>query len=132
MKLIAAIVATCLTWTVAGAAEPGGGPTDPQIAAIVVTANQVDIDAGKLAMSKAQSDDVKAFAQLMITDHTAVNKAATGALLLGRPYLALYQPKVGKAKAFASIGALHVPFDEVQIESIRSPCQAFVCFSDMT
>jgi putative membrane protein len=77
MKLIAAIVATCLTWTVAGAAEPGGGPTDPQIAAIVVTANQVDIDAGKLAMSKAQSADVKAFAQLMITDHTAVNKAAT-------------------------------------------------------
>jgi putative membrane protein len=54
-----------------------GGPTDPQIAAIVVTANQVDIDAGKLAKSKAQSKDVKAFAQQMITDHTAVNKSAT-------------------------------------------------------
>jgi putative membrane protein len=64
-----------LTATVAGA--QGSGPTDPQIAAIVVTANQVDIDAGKLAKSKAQSSDVKSFAQLMITDHTGVNKSAT-------------------------------------------------------
>lgn len=53
------------------------GPTDPQIAAIVVTANQVDIDAGKLAESKAHSADVKAFGRQMITDHTAVNKSAT-------------------------------------------------------
>jgi putative membrane protein len=43
----------------------------------VVTANQVDIDAGKLAKSKAQSKDVKEFAQLMITDHSGVNKSAT-------------------------------------------------------
>jgi len=52
------------------------GPTDPQIAAIVVTANQVDIDAGKLAVSKSHSKDVKEFAQLMITDHSGVNKSA--------------------------------------------------------
>jgi putative membrane protein len=52
-------------------------PTDAQIAAIVVTANQVDIDAGKLALSKSASKDVKTFAQLMVTDHTGVNKAAT-------------------------------------------------------
>lgn len=52
------------------------GPTDPQIAAIVVTANQVDIDAGKLAESKTQSADVKAFAQRMVTDHSGVNRAA--------------------------------------------------------
>jgi putative membrane protein len=53
------------------------GPTDPQIAAIVVTANQVDIDAGKLAKSKSKSKEVKDFAQLMVTDHTGVNKSAT-------------------------------------------------------
>ena len=53
------------------------GPTDPQIADIVVTANQVDIDAGKLAKSMTQNADVKAFAQQMIADHTGVNKAAT-------------------------------------------------------
>lgn len=52
-------------------------PNDAQIAAIVVTANQVDIDAGKLAQSKSASKEVKAFAQLMVTDHTGVNKAAT-------------------------------------------------------
>jgi putative membrane protein len=52
------------------------GPTDPQIAAIVVVANQVDIDAGKLAKGKTHNKDVKAFAQQMITDHTAVNKQA--------------------------------------------------------
>jgi putative membrane protein len=52
------------------------GPTDPQIAAIVVTANQVDIDAGKLAESKTKSADVKAFAQRMVTDRSGVNQAA--------------------------------------------------------
>jgi putative membrane protein len=50
---------------------------DAQIASIVVTANQVDIDAGKLATSKATTEDIKAFARLMVTDHTAVNKSAT-------------------------------------------------------
>ena len=50
---------------------------DAQIASIVVTANQVDIDAGKLAESRATNDEVKAFARLMVTDHSAVNKSAT-------------------------------------------------------
>lgn len=53
------------------------GVNDAQIAAIVVTANQVDIDAGKLAESKASSADVKAFGKQMVTDHTGVNKSAT-------------------------------------------------------
>ena len=56
-----------------------GKPSDPQIAHIVVTANQIDIDAGKLAKSKSKRKDVQEFAQRMITDHTAVNKQA-GAL----------------------------------------------------
>ena len=50
--------------------------TDAQIASIVVTANQVDIDAGKLAASTSKSADVKKFAQLMVTDHTGVNQQA--------------------------------------------------------
>ena len=54
-----------------------GGPSDPQIAAIVVTANQVDIDAGKLAQSKGQSKAVKDFGKMMVTDHTGVNKQAS-------------------------------------------------------
>lgn len=50
---------------------------DAQIAAIVVTANQVDIDAGNLAATSASNADVKAFGQQMVTDHTGVNKSAT-------------------------------------------------------
>jgi putative membrane protein len=56
-----------------------GKPSDPQIAHIVVTANQIDIDAGKLAKSHTKNKEVQAFAQQMITDHSAVNKQA-GAL----------------------------------------------------
>ena len=55
----------------------GAGPSDPQIAHIVVTANQVDIDAGKLAKSRSKSRDVRQFAQQMITDHGGVNQQAT-------------------------------------------------------
>lgn len=50
--------------------------TDPQIAAIVVAANSVDIEAGKLAQSKTKNEKVKQFAETMINDHTAVNKSA--------------------------------------------------------
>ena len=77
MNLSKIAFATGLALAAFGVQAQGAGPTDPQIAAIVVTANQVDIDAGKLAKSKAQSKDVQAFAQQMITDHTAVNTSAT-------------------------------------------------------
>jgi putative membrane protein len=51
-------------------------PSDPQIAGIVVTANQIDIDAGKLAKSRSKNKEVQSFANQMVTDHTAVNKQA--------------------------------------------------------
>ena len=79
MKLTTSLCVTLLVlaFVATAAWAQGAGPTDPQIAAIVVTANQVDVDAGKLAKSKAQSPEVKEFAQRMITDHSGVNKAAT-------------------------------------------------------
>ena len=49
---------------------------DAQIASIVVTANQVDIDAGTLAASKAANADVRQFGERMAVDHSGVNKAA--------------------------------------------------------
>lgn len=52
------------------------GINDAQIASIVVTANQVDVDAGKLAESKATNGEVKKFAAQMIADHEGVNKQA--------------------------------------------------------
>jgi putative membrane protein len=74
LKILAISLVAAFTVSAAG---QGAGPTDPQIAAIVVTANQVDIDAGKVAKSRSQSREVQAFAQLMVTDHSGVNKAAT-------------------------------------------------------
>ena len=50
--------------------------TDAEIAAIVVTANQVDVEAGQLAVARTTNPTVKDFAALMVTDHTAVNKSA--------------------------------------------------------
>jgi putative membrane protein len=74
MKVSAIVIAGSLL--VSGAGAYAQGVTDPQIASIVVTANQVDIDAGKLAKSMGSSADVKKFADQMITDHTGVNKSA--------------------------------------------------------
>lgn len=50
--------------------------TDPQIAAIVVAANTVDIKAGELAQSKTTNPKIRQFADTMVRDHTAVNRAA--------------------------------------------------------
>ena len=58
-------------------AQTEAPPNDAQIAGIVVAANTVDINAGKLAKSKSHNKEVKAFAQRMITDHTGVNKSAS-------------------------------------------------------
>jgi putative membrane protein len=77
MKIVHALGIGILAFSSAAVGAEGSRPTDPQIAAIVVTANQVDIDAGKLAKSKGTSKEVKDFAQRMITDHTGVNKSAT-------------------------------------------------------
>jgi len=73
MKTASFALAALLALPIAASAQ---GVSDAQIAAIVVTANQVDIDAGKLAKTMATSADVKKFADQMITDHTGVNKSA--------------------------------------------------------
>jgi putative membrane protein len=69
--LVAALVCASASSTFAQAV------TDAQIAHIVVTANQVDIDASKLAASMGSHADVKKFGQQMVTDHTGVNKQAS-------------------------------------------------------
>jgi putative membrane protein len=74
MKLSAIVIAGSLLLPAAGATAQG--INDAQIASIVVTANQVDIDAGKVGKEMASSPDVKKFAEQMITDHTGVNKQA--------------------------------------------------------
>jgi putative membrane protein len=73
MKLSLIALASSLVLPVAASAQ---GINDAQIASIVVTANQVDIDAGNFAKSRAANAQVKQFAQQMVTDHTGVNKQA--------------------------------------------------------
>lgn len=73
---LAALAAAATLSLAAHAAHAAEGPNDAQIAAIVVTANQVDVDAGKLAAGRTKSATVKAFAQQMVTDHSGVNKMA--------------------------------------------------------
>jgi putative membrane protein len=74
VRIAAITVAGALA--VAGAALHAQGVNDAQIASIVVTANQVDIDAGKLAAGMTTNAEVKKFADLMVTDHSGVNKSA--------------------------------------------------------
>ena len=80
MKLFA-IIATAAALAASGninAQTPAAGaPTDPQIAMIAVVADNVDVDAGKLAAEKSTNKEVKAFAETMVRDHTAVNAKAT-------------------------------------------------------
>jgi putative membrane protein len=73
MKYGAVLAGVFLSASVAFAQNP----TDAEIAAIVVTANQVDIDAGKLAQTKASHPEIKKFAERMVVEHTGVNKSAT-------------------------------------------------------
>jgi putative membrane protein len=60
------------TLTVSAQAQ---APTDPQIVGIVITANQIDIDAGHIALTKSHNPQVKGFAQQMVTDHSALQKS---------------------------------------------------------
>jgi putative membrane protein len=77
MKMSAIGIAVAGVFLLPVAGPSAQGVNDAQIASIVVTANKVDIDAGKLAVSRSTSEEVKAFARLMVTDHTGVNKSAT-------------------------------------------------------
>lgn len=64
--------------TIANAADKTSAsiPTDAQIAMIVVVADTVDVDYGKLAVKKTSNQGVKEFAETMVRDHTAVNDKA--------------------------------------------------------
>jgi putative membrane protein len=74
-KFTAGLAALCVL-TSASFAQGSAKPTDPQIAHIAYTAGQLDIDAAKQALAITKNNDVKAFADDMIRDHTAVNKQA--------------------------------------------------------
>ena len=75
---VSILAASCIISCLAPAFA--SGPTDAQIASIVVTANRVDIDAGKYAATGARNGEVRAFARQMVVDHGGVNKQAAALL----------------------------------------------------
>jgi putative membrane protein len=70
----AAAVALALAATSARAED--AKPTDPQIAHIAYTAGVIDIEAAKLALKHSKTAAVRAFAEDMVRDHSAVNDKA--------------------------------------------------------
>jgi putative membrane protein len=56
----------------APAATPKGGLTDSNIVALLDAANKSDSAAGAVALKKATSQEVKAFARLMMSEHHAL------------------------------------------------------------
>src|SRR5690348_4287499 len=123
-KIIALTITTALAafTTVHAQTAPAAPPNDAQIAQIVLTADSVDVDYGKLAVKKTKSAEVKAFAETMIRDHTAVNKQATAlAKKLGMTPEASDTSKSlqsGGEKEMAKLQALHgAEFDKAYIDN---------------
>lgn len=61
-------------------AQGAAKPSDPQIAHIAYTAGVLDVEAGKQALAKSKNKDVRAFAEDMVRDHSAVNDQALALL----------------------------------------------------
>lgn len=74
--LMAAVAALGLALSGPSYAADSAKLNDVQIAHIAYTAGLIDIDAAKQALSKSQNRDVRAFADQMVADHTAVNDKA--------------------------------------------------------
>jgi putative membrane protein len=75
VRLSTTIAAICMLSS-AALAQGAVKLTDAQIAHIAYTAGQIDIEGAKQAKSKSTNKDVRAFAEQMVHDHTAVNKQA--------------------------------------------------------
>jgi putative membrane protein len=74
--LIGSIAAALLTLTASYVAVAADKPSDAQIAHIAYTAGELDIKAAQQALDKSKSKEVRAFAENMVKDHTAVNDQA--------------------------------------------------------
>lgn len=75
-KITSSVIASLFAFATTVAFAQQAAPNDAQIAGIVVTANTVDINAGKLAQKMSRNKEVKAFGKQMVSDHASVNKQA--------------------------------------------------------
>ena len=69
-NLFLLFIATALS--VCASAQKSQKLTNPEIASVAVTANQIDIDNAKIALKKSKNTEVIAFAKTMEKDHGAV------------------------------------------------------------
>jgi putative membrane protein len=74
---VVALTAFSLSAQESPPADPGADLRDAEIAHIAVTANNIDIDLARLAESRTQHADVRAFAATMIRDHSATLQRAS-------------------------------------------------------
>lgn len=112
-------------------------PNDAQIAQIVLTADTVDVDYGKLAVKKTKNAEVKAFAETMIRDHSAVNEKA--AALAKKISLTPEASETSKSlesnghKELKKLEAMHhAEFDKAYIDNEVSYHEAVIGVLDST
>lgn len=95
--------------------------SDGNIVAKLGWADSVEIEQAKLAQTKARSADVKAFAKMMIDDHTKMMKAgkdvATKAGITPIPIPGDPDPAAASAKMDALKGASGAAFDSLYIQT---------------
>jgi len=77
MKTLTTLVVLCSALFTAPVLLAQKKLTDPEIASVAVTANKIDIGYAEMAKKTTKNEDVKKFAETMITDHNAVIKQAT-------------------------------------------------------
>jgi putative membrane protein len=75
--LAAMLFASAFFLSATAGAQQNTKLSDPEIASVAVTANQVDITAAEQAIKKTTNDEVRNFAQTMINDHQSVIDKAT-------------------------------------------------------
>jgi putative membrane protein len=68
VALLAVFLGACASMTTGD--TPGTPNSDPHIVGIVMAANQGEIEQGNAAATRATNPDVRAFAQMMVADHT--------------------------------------------------------------
>src|SRR6476620_503631 len=141
LKIIAITITTvalaAFTTVHAQTAPAAAPPNDAQIAQIVLTADTVDVDYGKLAVKKTKNAEVKAFAETMIRDHTAVNDKA--AALAKKISLTPEASETSKSlasnghKELATLKAMHgAEFDRAYIDNEVSYHEAVIGVLDKT
>jgi putative membrane protein len=111
--------------------------SDPEVAHVAVTADNIDIAAGKFALSRTKNSEVKNFASMMVRDHTGVNeKAAALAKKLGvtpKDNAVSQSLEAGAKEAHAKLESLKgADFDRAYIEREIAYHQAVLDALDQT